>query len=62
MPPDSRFRIDSIPVDERIASMAVKDLNGDGRPDMVYYGDEKELVVRYNLGTNGWSEPKTVAY
>ncbi len=58
LPPDSRFRIDSIPVDERIASLAVTDLNGDGRPDLVYFGDGKDLEVRYNLGTNGWSEPK----
>jgi hypothetical protein len=58
LPPDSRFHIDSIPVDERIAALAVTDLNGDGRPDLVYFGDGKDLVVRYNLGTNGWSEPK----
>ncbi len=58
LPPDSRFRIDSIPANERIAAMDVKDLNGDGRPDIVYYGDEKDLVVLYNLGTNGWSDPK----
>ena len=58
LPPDSRFRIDSIPVDERIAAMVVTDLNGDGRPDIAYFGDGKDLEVRYNLGTNGWSEPK----
>jgi hypothetical protein len=58
LPPDSRFRIDSIPVDERIAAMIVTDLNGDGRPDLAYFGDGKDLEVRYNLGTNGWSEPK----
>ncbi len=58
LPPDSRFRIDSIPVDQRIAALNVTDLNGDGRPDLVYFGDGKDLVVRYNLGTNGWSEPK----
>ena len=58
LPPDSRFRIDSIPSDERIAALAVTDLNGDGRPDLVYFGDAKDLIVRYNLGTNGWSEPK----
>lgn len=59
LPPDARFRIDSIPTDERISALAVADLNGDGRPDLVYFGDTKDLVVRYNLGTNGWSEPKS---
>jgi hypothetical protein len=38
--------------------MVVTDLNGDGRPDIVFYGDAKDLEVIYNQGTNGWSEPK----
>ncbi|HXI72569.1 MAG TPA: VCBS repeat-containing protein [Verrucomicrobiae bacterium] len=58
LPPDARFRIDSIPVDEHIAAMVVTDLNGDGRPDIAFYGDAKDLEVIYNQGTNGWSEPK----
>ena len=36
----------------------VADLNGDGRPDIAYYGEPKELIVLYNQGTNGWSAPK----
>jgi hypothetical protein len=59
LPPDARFRIDSIPVAEHIAAMAVADLNGDGRPDIVFYGDAKNLTVLYNQGTNGWSDPKS---
>src|SRR4029077_14169093 len=58
LPPDSRFRIDSITSEKRIASLVVADLNGDGRPDLAYYGEPKELVVQYNQGTNGWSAPK----
>jgi hypothetical protein len=58
LPPDARFRIDSIPVDEHIAAMVVADLNGDGRPDIAFYGDGKDLEVIYNQGTNGWSEPR----
>ncbi len=58
LPPDARFRVDSLPTDERIGSMVVADLNGDGRPDIAFYGDAKDLEVIYNQGTNGWSEPK----
>ena len=58
LPPDARFRIDSIPMDERIGGLAVADLNGDGRPDIVCYGDAKDLEIIYNQGTNGWSDPK----
>ncbi|HTQ49908.1 MAG TPA: VCBS repeat-containing protein [Candidatus Acidoferrales bacterium] len=58
LPPGSRFRIDSIPVDEHISAMVVTDLNGDGRPDIAFYGDAKDLEVIYNQGTNGWSDPE----
>lgn len=58
LPPDARFRIESIASEKRIACMVVADLNGDGRPDIAYYGEPKELVVLYNQGTNGWSAPK----
>ncbi|HEV7924996.1 MAG TPA: FG-GAP-like repeat-containing protein [Verrucomicrobiae bacterium] len=58
LPPDARFRIESIASEKRISSMVVADLNGDGKPDLAYYGEPKELVVQYNLGTNGWSAPK----
>lgn len=59
LPPDARFRIDSISSEKRIFSLVVADLNGDGRPDLAYYGDPKELVVLDNLGSNNaWGTPK----
>jgi hypothetical protein len=58
LPPDARFRIDSIASEKRIAGLVVTDLNGDRRPDIAYYGEPKELVVQYNEGTNGWSSPR----
>jgi hypothetical protein len=58
LPADARFRIESIASEKRISALVVADLNGDGRPDIAYYGEPKELVVQYNEGTNGWSAPK----
>ena len=58
LPVDARFRIDSIASEKRIAALVVTDLNSDGRPDLAYFGEPKELVVQYNLGTNGWGSPK----
>lgn len=58
LPPDARFRIDSLPSEQRISVLAVTDMNGDHRPDLVYFGEAKDLIVVNNLGTNGWSEPK----
>ena len=58
LPPDARFRIDSIASEKRISSLVVTDLNGDGRPDIAYYGEPKELVVHYNEGNQSWSAPK----
>src|SRR5206468_3124920 len=58
LPPDARFRIESIASEKRIAALVVADLNGDGRPDLAYYGEPKELVVQYNQGSNSWSSPK----
>ena len=34
LPPDARFRIESIPSEKRIASLVVADLNGDKKPDL----------------------------
>lgn len=61
LPPDARFRIDSIPSEKRIGALVVADLNGDGRPDIAYYGEPKELLVLYNEKGNTWSQPKRFA-
>lgn len=58
LPPDARFRIESVASEKRIAGFTVADVNHDQRPDFVYYGEPNELVVQYNQGTNGWSSPR----
>jgi len=58
LPPDARFRIESIASEKRISALVVADLSGDGRPDLAYFGEPKELVVLLNQGTNSWSAPR----
>lgn len=42
---DARFRKESFLTEKRVFDLLVDDLNGDGRPDLAYYGDPKELVL-----------------
>src|SRR4051812_14803925 len=58
LPPDARFRIESIASEKRISSLAIADLNSDGFPDLAYYGEPKELLIQYHDGTNSWGAPK----
>lgn len=58
LPPDARFRIESVASEKRIAGLVITDLNGDDKPDIAYYGEPKELVVQYNQGSNTWSSLK----
>ena len=61
LPPDARFRIESIASEKRISSLAIADLNSDGHPDLAYYGEPKELLLQYHDGTNTWTAPKRFA-
>jgi hypothetical protein len=61
LPPDARFRIESIASEKRISSLVVADLNSDGHPDLAYYGEPKELLILYHDGTNTWLAPKRFA-
>ncbi|MBI1849357.1 MAG: VCBS repeat-containing protein [Planctomycetes bacterium] len=51
-PDDSRFSRKSILTEKKVTSLACGDWNGDGRTDVAYYGDPKELVVVFR-GADG---------
>lgn len=60
LPPDARFKVESLTSEKRIAGLTVVDLNDDKLPDIVYFGEPKpyELVVHYNQKNLTWGTPK----
>lgn len=60
LPPDSRFRIETVAAEKRISSLVVADLNGDGKPDLAYYGEPRELVIQYNVDGDTFSNVKRI--
>lgn len=53
-----RFEKRRIPVDREVPALTAADLNGDGRTDLVYFGNPDRLVVRYQPATGEWTEKK----
>jgi hypothetical protein len=58
LPPDARFRIESIASEKRVTALAVADFNSDGLPDLAHYGEPRELTLQFNSRTNAWRETK----
>ncbi|MBL9168243.1 MAG: VCBS repeat-containing protein [Verrucomicrobiales bacterium] len=60
LPPDARFKIESLTSEKRVAGLMVADLNDDKLPDIVYFGEPKpyELVVHYSQTNLTWGTPK----
>ncbi|MBI1839823.1 MAG: VCBS repeat-containing protein [Verrucomicrobia bacterium] len=60
LPPDARFKVESLASEKRISALIVADLNGDGLPDIAYVGEPKpiEFVIHFNQGKLAWSAPK----
>jgi hypothetical protein len=54
LPDDRRFRKRSLITGKKIFGIALGDLNGDGRTDLAYYGDPRELAVHYQDEKGEW--------
>jgi hypothetical protein len=50
IPSDRRMRLVSVPVNKEVVSLQTGDFNGDGKPDLAFYGTPAELVVLFNDG------------
>ncbi len=53
-----RFEKRKLPVDREVPALSAADLNGDGRTDLVYFGNPDRLVVRYQPAAGDWTEKK----
>ena len=55
---DARFRRERFTTGVTMYDLATGDLNGDGRPDLVYTGDPQALTVQYQQAGGSWSETR----
>ncbi len=58
LPADARFRIEAIRSERRITSLVVADFTGDARPEIIYCGNQDEVVLMENQGDAVWEETK----
>ncbi len=57
---DRRMRLVSIPVNKEVVSVDTGDFNGDGKPDLVFYGTPAEVVILFNEGKGRFGSPKKI--
>ena len=55
---DRRMRLVSVPVNKEVVSLQAGDFNGDGKPDLAFYGTPAELVVLFNQGEGRVRRPE----
>ena len=57
---DRRMRLASIPVNKEVVSIGTGDFNGDGKPDLVYYGTPAEVEILFNEGPGRFGGGKKI--
>jgi hypothetical protein len=57
---DERMRLVSIPVNKAVVSVDTGDFNGDGKPDLVFYGMPAEVQILINEGQGHFASPKKI--
>jgi hypothetical protein len=57
---DRRMRLISIPVNKEVVSVDTGDFNGDGKPDLVYYGTPADVEILFNEGKGHFGSPKKI--
>jgi hypothetical protein len=57
---DRRMRLVSIPVNKEVQSLDFGDFNGDGKPDLVFYGTPAEVQILFNEGPGQFGSPKKI--
>jgi hypothetical protein len=58
---DRRMRLASIPVNKEVVSVDVGDFNGDGKPDLVFYGTPAEVEILFNEGQGRFGNPRRIS-
>ena len=57
---DRRMRLSSFTVNKEVVSIDTGDFNGDGKPDLVFYGTPAEVTILFNDGKAGFGESKKI--
>jgi FG-GAP-like repeat len=57
---DRRMRLLSVPVNREIVSLQAGDFDGDGKTDLVYYGNPSGIEVLYNRGAGKFGDVKKI--